>query len=243
MIIYPAIDLKDGQCVRLIQGRVEDKTVYSHHPARTAAAFARNGAGYLHIVDLDGAFSGSPRNDAAIAEIAAAIDIPFQVGGGLRSIEDVKRILKLGATRVIIGTRAVRNPEFLKQLLEQFGAEKIVLGIDARDGMAAVEGWVETSSVPAVQLGINMKKLGAELCVYTDISRDGLLSGPNLEAIGEMAEKTGLEIIASGGVSSLDNIADLKAMEPAGVVGAIIGKALYDGKIDLAAALVAAENK
>lgn len=240
MIIYPAIDLKDGQCVRLIQGRAEDKTVYSDSPARTAAAFVRMGAGFLHVVDLDGAFSGSPRNDAAIAAIAAAIDIPFQVGGGLRSIEDVNRILQLGAARVIIGTKAVKSPDFLKQLLDQFGAEKIVLGIDARDGMAAVEGWVETSSVSAVQLGTDMKKLGAELCVYTDISRDGLLSGPNFAAIREMAEKTGLQIIASGGVSSLENVIDLKTMESSGVVGAIIGKALYDEKIDLAAALAAA---
>ncbi|HPF43881.1 MAG TPA: 1-(5-phosphoribosyl)-5-[(5-phosphoribosylamino)methylideneamino]imidazole-4-carboxamide isomerase [Syntrophomonadaceae bacterium] len=242
MIIYPAIDLKDGQCVRLIQGRAEDKTVYSDSPARTAAAFAKMGAGYLHVVDLDGAFSGSPRNDAAIAAIAEAVKIPFQVGGGLRSTEDVKRILKLGAARVIIGTKAVKNPDFLKELLDQFGAEKIVLGIDARNGMAAVEGWVETSAVSAVQLGIDMKKIGAELCVYTDISRDGLLSGPNFGAIKEMAEKTGLKIIASGGVSSLENITDLKALEPCGVAGAIIGKALYDGKIDLAAALAAAEN-
>ncbi|NLF46184.1 MAG: 1-(5-phosphoribosyl)-5-[(5-phosphoribosylamino)methylideneamino]imidazole-4-carboxamide isomerase [Syntrophomonadaceae bacterium] len=240
MIIYPAIDLKDGQCVRLIQGRIEDKTVYSNDPASTAAAFAASGAGYLHVVDLDGAFQGSPRNSEAIAAIAAAIDIPFQVGGGLRSIGDVDRILGLGAARVIIGTRAVKNPDFLKEMLELYGPEKIVLGIDARDGMAAVEGWVETTAIPAVKLGIDMKDLGARHCIYTDISRDGLLAGPNLAAIREMAEKTGLQIIASGGVSTLENIEDLKSMESWGVTGAIIGKALYDGKIDLAAALSAA---
>ena len=240
MIIYPAIDLKDGQCVRLIQGRIEDKTVYSNDPASTAAAFAASGAGYLHVVDLDGAFQGSPRNSEAIAAIAAAIDIPFQVGGGLRSIGDVDRILGLGAARVIIGTRAVKNPDFLKEMLELYGPEKIVLGIDARDGMAAVEGWVETTAIPAVKLGIDMKDLGARHCIYTDISRDGLLAGPNLAAIREMAEKTGLQIIASGGVSALENIEDLKSMESWGVTGAIIGKALYDGKIDLAAALSAA---
>ena len=240
MIIYPAIDLKDGQCVRLIQGRIEDKTVYSNNPASTAAAFAASGAGYLHVVDLDGAFQGSPRNSEAIAAIAAAIDIPFQVGGGLRSIRDVDRILGLGAARVIIGTRAVKNPDFLKEMLELYGPEKIVLGIDARDGMAAVEGWVETTAIPAVKLGIDMKDLGARHCIYTDISRDGLLSGPNLAAIREMAEKTGLQIIASGGVSTLENIEDLKSLESLGVTGAIIGKALYDGKIDLTAALSAA---
>lgn len=240
MIIYPAIDLKDGQCVRLIQGRIEDKTVYSNDPASTAASFAAAGAGYLHVVDLDGAFQGSPRNSEAIAAIAAAIDIPFQVGGGLRSMGDVERILGLGAARVIIGTRAVKNPDFLKKMLDLYGPEKIVLGIDARDGMAAVEGWVETTAVPAVKLGLDMKELGARHCIYTDISRDGLLSGPNLAAIREMAEKTGLQIIASGGVSTLENIEDLKSMESWGVTGAIIGKALYDGKIDLAAALSAA---
>jgi len=242
MIIYPAIDLKDGQCVRLVQGRAEDKTVYSDSPEKAAAAFARMGAGYLHVVDLDGAFSGSPKNAAAIAAIAAAVNIPFQVGGGLRSMDDVKMMLELGAARVIIGTKAVKSPDFLKELLEQFGTEKIVLGIDARDGMAAVEGWVQTSSISAVQLGRDMKKIGAELCVYTDISRDGLLSGPNLQAIREMAEQTGLKIIASGGVSSLENINDLKALEKSGVAGAIIGKALYDGKIDLTEALAAARN-
>ena len=240
MIIYPAIDLKDGQCVRLIQGRIEDKTVYSNDPASTAAAFAASGAGYLHVVDLDGAFQGSPRNSEAIAAIAAAIDIPFQVGGGLRSMGDVDRMLGLGAARVIIGTRAVKNPDFLKEMLDLYGPEKIVLGIDARDGMAAVEGWVETTAIPAVKLGIEMKDMGARHCIYTDISRDGLLSGPNLAAIREMAEKTGLQIIASGGVSTLENIEDLKSMESWGVTGAIIGKALYDGKIDLAAALSAA---
>ena len=240
MIIYPAIDLKDGQCVRLIQGRIEDKTVYSNDPASTAAAFAASGAGYLHVVDLDGAFQGSPRNSEAIAAIAAAIDIPFQVGGGLRSMGDVDRMLGLGAARVIIGTRAVKNPDFLKEMLDLYGPEKIVLGIDARDGMAAVEGWVETTAIPAVKLGLDMKELGARHCIYTDISRDGLLSGPNLAAIREMAEKTGLQIIASGGVSTLENIEDLKSMESWGVTGAIIGKALYDGKIELAAALSAA---
>lgn len=242
MIIYPAIDLKEGQCVRLVQGRAEDKTVYSDSPAQTAAAFEKMGAGYLHVVDLDGAFSGSPQNAAAIASIAAAVQIPFQVGGGLRSVDDVKRMLELGASRVIIGTKAVKNPGFIEELLAQFGADRIVLGIDARDGMAAVEGWVETSSISAVEFGISMKRSGVQLCVYTDISRDGLLSGPNLEAIREMAEKTGLHIIASGGVSTVDNIFALKVLEKTGVVGAIIGKALYDGKINLAEALAAAGN-
>ncbi len=242
MIIFPAIDLKDGQCVRLIQGRAEAKTVYSNSPAQVAASYEKQGAGYLHIVDLDGAFTGSPQNAAAIEAIAASINIPFQVGGGLRSVDDVQRVLDRGADRAIVGTRAVKSPDFIKELLDRFGAERIVLGIDAREGMVAIEGWIETSALSALEFGDSMKRLGVATCVFTDISRDGLLSGPNLESTRQMAERTGLEIIASGGVSSPQNIKDLKAIEPFGVVGAIIGKALYDGKINLSQALQAAED-
>jgi len=242
MIIFPAIDLKDGQCVRLVQGRADAKTVYSDTPAGVAVSFEKQGAEYLHIVDLDGAFTGGPKNATAIQAIAAEINIPFQVGGGLRSLADVEMVLKLGADRAIIGTRAVKSPEFIEKLLIKFGPEKIVLGIDARDGMVAIEGWVETSSLTALEFGRNMKDMGVETCVFTDISRDGLLSGPNLKSTREMAEKTGLKIIASGGVSSLDNIKDLKLMENFGVVGAIIGKALYDGKLLLTEALDEVRN-
>jgi len=239
MIIYPAIDLKEGQCVRLIQGNEANKTVYSADPTGVAYSFQKQGAEYLHIVDLDGAFGGSPQNQQAIKEIAARIDIPFQVGGGLRTLKDVEKTLKLGAARVIIGTRAVESPDFIKELLDKFGEEKIVLGLDARDGMVAIQGWVEKSAIPAVDLGRQMRALGVKTAVYTDISRDGLLQGPNINAIEEMAKQTGLQIIASGGVTSPQNIRDLKALEPVGVVGAIIGKALYDGKINLPEALQA----
>ena len=242
MIIYPAIDLKDGQCVRLVQGRVEDKTVYSNTPAQVAASFAKQGAAYLHVVDLDGAFTGSPQNAAAIEAIAASINIPFQVGGGLRNVDDVQRVLDRGAARAIVGTRAVKSPDFVKELLDRFGPEKIVLGIDAREGMVAVEGWVEISALSALEFGNTMKSMGVTTCVFTDISRDGLLTGPNLESTRQMAESTGLKIIASGGVSSSQNIKDLKAIESFGVLGAIIGKALYDGKISISEALQAAED-
>ncbi len=242
MIIYPAIDLKDGQCVRLVQGRADAKTVYSNTPAQVAASFQKQGAAYLHVVDLDGAFTGSPQNAAAIEAIAASINIPFQVGGGLRSVDDVQRVLDLGATRAIVGTSAVKSPDFVKKLLDRFGTEQIVLGIDAREGMVAVEGWVETSALSALEFGDSMKNIGVTTCVFTDISRDGLLNGPNLDSTRQMAEKTGLKIIASGGVSSPQNIKDLKAVEPFGVVGAIIGKALYDGKINLLQALEAADD-
>ncbi|MGI6434396.1 MAG: 1-(5-phosphoribosyl)-5-[(5-phosphoribosylamino)methylideneamino]imidazole-4-carboxamide isomerase [Syntrophomonadaceae bacterium] len=244
MMIYPAIDLKDGQCVRLVEGRADQKTVYSSQPAQVALDFQATGARYLHIVDLDGAFRGIPQNGAAIQAIAAAIDIPFQVGGGLRSLEDVKRTLALGAERVIIGTRAVTSPDFVKELLASFGPDQILLGLDARDGKVAVQGWVEVSSLEAVEFGRYMYSLGIRTAVYTDISRDGRLSGPNIEAVKTMLEKTGLRIIASGGVTTLDNIRELKALEPAGIDGAIVGKALYDGKMDLSKALaLAAETQ
>lgn len=237
MIIYPAIDLKEGQCVRLVQGRAEDKTVYSQNPAQVARGFEEQGAAFLHVVDLDGAFEGRPANLDAIRAIAGAISIPFQVGGGLRTRENVLTLLQAGANRVIIGTRAVKSPEFIAELIKEFGPERIVLGVDARNGMVATEGWVETSALKATELGRRMKELGIINAVYTDVSRDGLLQGPNLDSIREMAIGTGLKIIASGGVSSLENISRLREMEALGVSGAIIGKALYEGKIILSEAL------
>lgn len=243
MIIYPAIDLKDGQCVRLVQGKQENKTVYSDNPGLIARSFQEQGAEYLHVVDLDGAFEGESRNLQAIQEIAASIDIPFQVGGGLRTRSAVERMLAIGASRVIIGTRALQNSDFMEELLDAFGPGQIVLGIDARDGMVAIEGWLEKSSVPALEFGRQMRQLGVVTAVYTDVSRDGLLQGPNLGAISEMARYSGLQIIASGGVSSAENIRDLCKMQAIGVTGAIIGKALYDGKLSLAEALAAAVEK
>jgi phosphoribosylformimino-5-aminoimidazole carboxamide ribotide isomerase len=239
MIIFPAIDLKDGQCVRLVQGVLENKTVYSDTPSQVASSFQNKGAEWLHVVDLDGAFTGSPRNSDAIKAIASAIDIPFQVGGGLRTVEDVKRVLNLGASRVIIGTRAL-NQEFISQLLDEFGSDRIVLGLDAKDGMVAVQGWVQKSELNAINFACRMKNVGIKTAVFTDVSRDGLLQGPNLKSTEEIARLSGLQIIASGGVSSVKNIKALKAMESAGVCGAIIGKALYDGKITLDEALAAA---
>lgn len=242
MIIYPAIDLKDGQCVRLVQGKAENKTVYSSDPGSMAFSFQEQGAQWLHVVDLDGAFEGQPRNMQAIAQIASRISIPFQVGGGLRKMEDVNRVLEMGASRAIIGTRAVTSPAFIEELLKAFGPDKIVLGLDARDGMVAIEGWVEKSSLKAVDFGRDMHQMGVKTAIFTDVSRDGLLQGPNLESIQAMAEQTGLNIIASGGVSTADNIKKLQALESQGVSGAIIGKALYDGKITIREALDAARG-
>lgn len=240
MIIYPAIDLKDGQCVRLVQGKKELKTVYSDSPAKVARSFQEQGAKFLHVVDLDGAFEGGPRNLKAITEIALSIKIPFQVGGGLRTRKDVERLLAMGASRVIIGTRAVENAAFMEGLLQQFGPQRVVLGIDARDGMVTIEGWQEESSMDALEFGKIMHKMGVETAIFTDVSRDGLLQGPNLPLIEKMARTSRLKIIASGGVSTVENIKALRKMELHGVSGAIIGKALYDGKISLPEALKAA---
>jgi phosphoribosylformimino-5-aminoimidazole carboxamide ribotide isomerase len=242
MIIFPAIDLKEGQCVRLVQGKAENKTVYSSDPASMAQSFQDQGAEWLHIVDLDGAFQGRSGNLATIKQIAARITIPFQVGGGLRQQEDVENLLEMGASRVIIGTRAVTSPDFIEALLLRFGPKKIILGLDARDGMVAIEGWVEKSSLQALDFARQMQRLGVQTAIYTDVSRDGLLQGPNLDAIQQMAELSGLKIIASGGVSTADDIRQLKEMESLGVSGAIIGKALYDGKIALQDALQAAQG-
>lgn len=235
MIIYPAIDLKAGACVRLLRGRLEDETVYSRQPAEVALSFVQAGAEYLHIVDLDAAFSGSSQNQAAIAAIAAQIEVPFQVGGGLRTVADVRRMLAAGADRVIIGTRAAWEPDFMNRLLDEFGAEKIVLGLDAKGGAVAVAGWVQTTGQRVVDLGKQMQQAGVLRTVFTDVAKDGTLAGPNINAVKEIAAQTGLQVIASGGVTSLQDILALNRIP--GVTGVIIGKALYEGKIKLAEAI------
>lgn len=235
MIIYPAIDLKAGACVRLLRGRLEDETVYSRQPAEVALSFVQAGAEYLHIVDLDAAFSGSSQNQAAIAAIAAQIEVPFQVGGGLRTVADVRRMLAAGADRVIIGTQAAWEPDFMNRLLDEFGAEKIVLGLDAKGGAVAVAGWVQTTGQRVVDLGKQMQQAGVLRTVFTDVAKDGTLAGPNINAVKEIAAQTGLQVIASGGVTSLQDILALNRIP--GVTGVIIGKALYEGKIKLAEAI------
>ncbi len=242
MIIFPAIDIREGRCVRLVQGKRENEIVYSSEPARVARFFQELGARWLHVVDLDGAFAGAPRNLKVIEKIAHSVEIPFQVGGGLRSLRDVEQVLAVGAARVVIGTMAVESPSFAQELLECFGPERIVLGLDARDGMVAVKGWVEVAKVKAVDLARSMKELGIVRAVYTDVTKDGLLQGPNFEATEEIARNSGLRIIASGGVSSLEDVEKLLTLEELGVEGVIIGKAIYDGTIDLRKALSLVEE-
>lgn len=237
MIIFPAIDLKDGKCVRLVEGKLDKKTIYSDKPEEAALHWQSLGAEFLHIVDLDGAFEGAPKNLSVIEKILAAIKIPVQIGGGIRTLDTVKLLLDLGIKRVILGTAAVSEPNLVKEAIEKFGSDRIVLGIDARNGCVAVKGWAEESDIDAKELALNMKKIGIERIVFTDIKRDGTLKGPNIEATKEMALATGLKVIASGGVSSIDDLKKLKEIEQYGVEGVIVGQALYKGAIDLKEAL------
>lgn len=230
MQLYPAIDMKGGKCVRLTQGLFDNVKVYGDTPADMAKLWVSQGASFLHLVDLDGALAGHSVNEAAIRAIAASVDVPMELGGGLRSAEAVRYMLGLGITRCIIGTRAAERPEFIRELIEEFGAEKIVAGVDAKDGMVAVEGWEKTSDLTAVDLCLKMKEYGVRHIVYTDISRDGMLTGPNVSYTKMLTEKTGLDVIASGGVSCME---DLETLYENGIQGAIIGKALYENRISL----------
>lgn len=230
MQLYPAIDIKNGQCVRLRQGQFHDIEVYSQVPSKIARQWESLGATYLHLVDLDGALAGRSMNDDTIKEIAKEVSIPIQVGGGIRTIKDIESKLNLGVARVIIGTKAVENPAFIKDAVNIFGADRIVIGIDAKDGMVAIEGWEKVSNYNAVHLGLQMKEIGIKTIIYTDISKDGMLQGPNIEHTKVMVDSTGLDIIASGGISSLK---DLEKLTSINVQGTIIGKALYEKHFDL----------
>ncbi|MBL0224820.1 MAG: 1-(5-phosphoribosyl)-5-[(5-phosphoribosylamino)methylideneamino]imidazole-4-carboxamide isomerase [Geobacteraceae bacterium] len=236
MLVIPAIDLKEGKCVRLEQGLMDKDTVFNDNPAAQARAWQDQGAEMLHIVDLDGAFAGEPKNREAIEAIVKAITIPSQLGGGIRDIETIEAYLSLGLSRVIIGTAAQRNPELVREACARFPG-RIVVGIDAKDGMVAVQGWAEVTDVTAVDLARKFEGFGVSAIIYTDISRDGMLQGPNLEATRALAEAVSIPIIASGGVSSLKDIRDLMEIESSGISGVITGKAVYTGAIKLAEAV------
>lgn len=229
MRIYPAIDIKNGKCVRLRQGNFDDMTVYNDNPVEVAKEWIKNGASYIHLVDLDGAREGSGVNSDIIKEIANLSDVPVQTGGGIRTIEDIENKLALGVRRVILGTVAVKNPEIVKEAVEKFG-DAIAVGIDAKNGMVAVSGWEEVSEVSAVDLCVKMRDYGVKTIIYTDISKDGMMSGPNIEDTKEIVDATGIDIIASGGVSGMN---DLENVDKINAHGAIIGKALYTGAINL----------
>ena len=233
MLLIPAIDLKNGYCVRLMQGKSDKETVYSKDPVSMAVKFEEAGAKKLHLVDLDGAFQGEGANFSNIRSILKNISIPVQIGGGLRTEEDIDRMLAIGVSAVIVGTMAVKHPDVLEKLLKKYTDEQIILGIDARNRKVSIEGWKESTEIQDVKFALRWKNSGIKRVVFTDISRDGMLSGPNLTALREMAEHTGLKIVASGGISSMDDLEQLKTLEPNGVDQAISGKAIYEGKIDL----------
>lgn len=235
-LVYPAIDLKGGRVVRLLQGRADAETVYGNDPAGVARRWEDLGARYLHVVDLDGAFDGRPGNWDSVEAILDAVQIPVQLGGGLRSRAVIEDILGRGVTRVVIGTRACDSPEFVGELVSAFGS-RIVVGIDARDGFVAVKGWVEKTNLPALEFAAQIERLGVHNIVFTDVSTDGMLTGPNYPALSAMCDAVNCNIIASGGVSCLNDVHRLRRVAAEtprqNLVGVIIGKALYDGRIDL----------
>ena len=242
MIVIPAIDLKEGKCVRLEQGLMDRDTVFNDDPAAQALEWQAQGAELLHIVDLDGAFAGEPKNRSAIEAIIKAIAIPAQLGGGIRDIPTIEAYLGLGLARVIIGTAAQRNPELVREACAKFPG-RIVVGIDARDGMVAVQGWAEVTGITAVELAKKFEGFGVSAIIYTDISRDGMLQGPNIEATRTLAESVAIPVIASGGVSSLKDIKNLMGIEASGVSGVITGKAIYTGAIKLSEAIGLTKGK
>ncbi len=233
MRLYPAIDMINGQCVRLVQGDYSKKTTFSDDPLTVALRWQEQGGEFIHLVDLDGAKSGNMPNFDIVCRIAATLNIPVEIGGGIRDMHAVSQYLEHGVNRVILGTAAIKNPEFVKKAVREYG-ERIVIGIDAKNGMVAVSGWEEVSQVSALTLAKQMEDIGVSTLIYTDIATDGMLKGPNLSAMKEMAEHVNMNVVASGGVSSLE---DLQHLKKTGVEGAIIGKALYTGHIKLADAV------
>lgn len=236
MILYPAIDLKSGECVRLVQGDMAKATVFNQDPAAQAEAFARQGFSHLHVVDLDGAFAGKPMNAQAVEKILTRVKMVVQLGGGIRDLATVEAWLAKGVARVIIGTAAVRDPDFVRDAARRHPG-KIAVGIDARDGKVAVEGWAKTAEMTAVELGRRFEDVGVAALIYTDIARDGALQGLNIPATLALAEAVAIPVIASGGLASLADIEELLAPACAKLAGAIAGRALYDGRLDPAAAL------
>ena len=239
MKLFPAIDIRGGKCVRLLKGDFDQETVFSDSPAEMAAQWESQGAEFLHLVDLDGARAGKPQNLATVKAILEKVKIPVELGGGIRTLEHIEEVLDLGVRRVILGSVAVHDPALVKAACEKYG-DRVVVGIDAKDGMVAVEGWAETSNLEAPVRGKMMADAGVKTIIYTDISRDGTLAGVNVEATVEMARRSGLEVVASGGVKSIEDIRALKAYEKEGIAGAILGKSLYMHTLDLKEALAVA---
>ena len=236
MLVIPAIDIRAGKCVRLLQGRFDQETVFADDPVETAVYWQSLGAKRLHVVDLDGAKTGSPGNADIVSRIAWTLDIPVQLGGGIRSVETAQAMLDLGVERVVIGTSAVLDRDFARTMFETLG-DQVILGLDASDGFVATHGWQQVSDIRAVDFAREMEKLGARRIIHTDISRDGMLEGVNLPAMEEMARAVSIPVIASGGVTTIEDIRNLRKLEPLGIEGVITGKALYTGSLDLREAI------
>ncbi len=232
MKIIPAIDLKNGRCVRLLQGKEDQETVYGEDPVETALSFEEQGAEQIHLVDLDGAFRGESKNLEQVERIAQAVKVPIELGGGIRSLDDISRVFDLGVNFVILGTIAAKNPKVLEEAIQKF-ENQLILGLDAKDGKVAVSGWVEVTEFSDEEFANQWKQHGINRVIYTDISRDGMLTGPNLSSLRRMAIATGLKITASGGVSSLDDLKQLAELERDGVDEVIVGKAIYERQLDL----------
>ena len=241
MILYPAIDLKAGQCVRLLRGDMNEATVFNDDPADQAARFVRDGFSWLHVVDLDGAVEGRQVNAEAVAAILAKIAIPVQLGGGVRTFEAVEAWLEAGVSRVILGTAAVREPDLVRLAATAF-PEQVAVAVDVRDGKVAVHGWVETSDLTAVDIARRFEDAGVAALIVTDIGRDGTLEGVNVEAVGEVADAVTIPVIASGGIGSVKDLTDLKARKGAPIAGAVLGRSLYSGNVKPAEALQAARG-
>ncbi|WP_455049164.1 1-(5-phosphoribosyl)-5-[(5-phosphoribosylamino)methylideneamino]imidazole-4-carboxamide isomerase [Mitsuokella sp.] len=242
MIIFPAIDIRGGKCVRLLKGDFAKETVFSDKPEDMAKKWQAQGAEFLHLVDLDGALKGKSQNLATVEKILAAVDIPVELGGGIRTMENIDEVLKLGVRRVILGSVAVRSPELVREACAKYG-DRIVVGIDAKDGIVAVDGWGVSGNIEATALAKEMKKAGVKTIIYTDISRDGTLAGVNVEATAKLARESGVNIVASGGVKSIDDIKALKPYEKDGIEGVIVGKSIYMGTLDLAEAIAIASKE
>jgi phosphoribosylformimino-5-aminoimidazole carboxamide ribotide isomerase len=233
MIIFPAIDLRDGKCVRLYQGKFEESEVVGEDPLSVALSFKENGAEYIHMVDLDGALNGEIKNLKTISEVVRTIGIPVELGGGIRDMKTIDMIIGVGVSRIILGTAALKNPDFVKEAVKKYG-EKIAVGIDAKNEKVAVNGWLDVSSVNYVDFAKEMEKIGVKTIIFTDISKDGTLQGPNLEQLSKIKNSVSCNIIASGGIK---NIHDLKVINEMGIYGAITGKAIYSGNVNLKEAI------
>ena len=243
MLLIPAIDLKEGQCVRLKQGLMDDATVFSDNPSEMALHWVAQGARRLHLVDLDGAFAGKPKNAGAIKEILQEVsaDIPVQLGGGIRDLDTIEKYLNLGLKYVIIGTAAVKTPQFLLDACEAFPGQ-IIVGLDAKDGQVAIDGWATVTEHNVVDLGRRFADYGVNSIIYTDIGRDGMMNGVNIEATQKLAEAVSVPVIASGGLTNLDHVRALCAVESSGVEGVITGRAIYEGSINFAEAQTLADE-